>query len=302
MQHLIHGPPRRPSREPAAMTATMPPLLLGQLVREWEFSELRGDALEEVVLDRGIQVGGLLHQLYDFGPTFHDADVIFPDGTSLPSDGIANGQIASTADGVTYWVGAEAPAGIAGLPEAPIGGRSVLRQTQSFAKLAPDASLSFTLSAAFIEVTDRNGGARRCPPVHADGLACDLVKGELFVDVHAFTVPAAPDVTPFGTFFHLAGGATMSGYAEHWNSDAWTSAYSELPLWQVEDFDFVISELDGLVLMILRQPRTFTLDLSSVEVGQAFTLQTLAMATAYNRIAGPPSEFGSSATAFLRDP
>ena len=26
------------------------------------------------------------------------------------------------------------------------------------------------------------------------------------------------------------------------------------------------------------------------------------MATAYNRIAGPPSEFGSSATAFLRDP
>jgi hypothetical protein len=64
----------------------------------------------------------------------------------------------------------------------------------------------------------------------------------------------------------------------------------------------VISELDGLVLMILRQPRTFTVDLSSVEVGQAFTLQTFAMATAYNRIAGPPSEFGSSATAFLRDP
>ena len=68
----------------------------------------------------------------------------------------------------------------------------------------------------------------------------------------------------------------------------------------------MISDLDGasegLVLMILRQPRIFTIDLSSVEVGQAFTLQTLAMATAYNRIAGPPSEFESSATAFLRDP
>jgi hypothetical protein len=106
------------------MTATMPPLLLGQLVREWEFSELRGDALKEVVLDHGIQVGGLVHQLYDFGPAFHDADVNFPDGTSLPSDGIATGQIASTGDGVTYWVGAEAPAGLAALPEAPIGGRS----------------------------------------------------------------------------------------------------------------------------------------------------------------------------------
>ena len=54
--------------------------------------------------------------------------------------------------------------------------------------------------------------------------------------------------------------------------------------------------------MILRQPRTFTIDLSSVEVDKPFTLQAFAMATAYNRIAGPPSEFGSSATAFLRDP
>jgi hypothetical protein len=84
----------------------------------------------------------------------------------------------------------------------------------------------------------------------------------------------------------------VSGFAEHWNSDAWTSAHSELPLWQVEDIDFVIDDLDGppesLVLMILGQPRTFTVDLSSVEAGQAFTLQTLAMATAYNRIAGPP--------------
>jgi uncharacterized delta-60 repeat protein len=306
VQHIINGRHRRRSSAARGTTATVP-LELGQLTREWGFSELRGDSLEEVELDHGIQVGGLLHQLYDFGPTSRDADVFFPDESSLPSDGIANGQIASTADGVTYWVGAEAPAGIAGLPEAPVGGRSELRQTQSLRKLAPDASLSFTLSAAFIEVTDRNAVlGRRCPPVHADGLFCDLVKGELFLDVHAFTVPAAPDITPFDTFFHLAGGATVSGFAENWNSDAWTSAHSELPLWEVEDFDFVISDLDGasegLVLMILRQPRIFTIDLSSVEVGQAFTLQTLAMATAYNRIAGPPSEFESSATAFLRDP
>ena len=71
-------------------------------------------------------------------------------------------------------------------------------------------------------------------------------------------------------------------------------------------FEFVIDDLDGapegLVLMILRVPRVFPIDLSSVDVGQAFTLQSFAMATAYNRIAGPPSEFGSSATAFLRDP
>ena len=306
MQHIINGPRGHRSGEPRGVT-TDPPLVSGEPIREWAFSELRGDSLAEIELDDGIQVGGLLHELHDFGPTFRDSDVIDPDGTSLPPDGIATGQIASTADGVTYWVGAEAPAGNANLPEDPIGGRSQLRQTQSFIKRDPDASLSFTVSAAFIETTDGNGGLHRiCPPEHADGLFCDLVKGELFLDVQAFTVPAAPDIIPFDTFFHVAGGATVSGFAENWDSDAWTTRYSQLPLWTVEDFDFVIDDLDGapegLVLMILRQPRTFTVDLASVDVGQAFTLQAFAMATAYNRIAGPPSEFGSSATAFLRDP
>jgi hypothetical protein len=62
--------------------------------------------------------------------------------------------------------------------------------------------LTFTVSAAFIETTDLNASlGRRCPPAHADGLFCDLVKGELFLDVQAFTVPAAPDIIPFDTFF-----------------------------------------------------------------------------------------------------
>jgi hypothetical protein len=93
----------------------------------------------------------------------------------------------------TYWVGAEAPAGDADVPEDPIGGRSRLRQTQSFIRRTPDASWSFTVSAAFIETTDLNAAlGRTCPPAHSDGLFCDLVKGELFLDVQAFTVPPAP--------------------------------------------------------------------------------------------------------------
>jgi uncharacterized delta-60 repeat protein len=248
-----HVPPRRRSSQPGGTTE--PPLLHGEPIREWAFSELRGDALVAVELDDGIQVGGLLHELHDFGLTFRDSDVFSPDGTSLPSDGIATGQITSTADGVTYWVGAEAPAGIAALPEAPIGGRSRLHQTQSFHKRAPDASLSFTVSAAFIETTDLNGfPGRPCPPVHADGLLCDLVKGELFLDVQAFTVPAAPDIIPFNTFFPVAGGATVSGFAPNWNSDAWTTRYSQLPLWKVEDFDFVVDDLDGIANDVTIQP------------------------------------------------
>ena len=100
----------------------MPPLVRGEPIREWSFSEYRGDALELVELNSDIQVGGLLHELHDFGPTFRDSDIFGPDDTSLPSDGIATGQISSSADGVTYWVGAEAPRGTRTSPRIPSAG------------------------------------------------------------------------------------------------------------------------------------------------------------------------------------
>ena len=146
-----------------------PPLVRGEPIRGWAFSELRGDQLQEVELAADIQVGGLLHELHDFGPTSRDSDVFFPDETSVPPDGIATGQIMSSADGVTYWVGAEAPRGIASLPDDPIGGRAQLRQTQSFIKRDFGASLSFTVSAAFIETTDLNAVAGPAVPGRARG-------------------------------------------------------------------------------------------------------------------------------------
>ncbi len=200
-------------------TTTRPPLARGEPIREWTFSEYRGDALDLVELNSDFQVGGPLHELHDFGFAFRDTDIIDLDGTSLPPDGIATGQIASSADGVTYWAGADAPLGNGNLSEAPIGGVSLLTQTQSFAKLAPDASLSFTVSAAFIDASDLNLGLNRCPEIHARGPVCDFIKGQLSLDVKAFTVPAAPDIIPFETFFHVSGGATLFGSVGAWNRE-----------------------------------------------------------------------------------
>ena len=174
--------------------------------------------LQEVELAADIQVGGLLHELHDFGPTSRDSDVFFPDGTSVPPDGIATGQIASTADGVTYWVGAEAPRGIASLPEDPIGGRAQLRQTQSFIKRDFGASLSFTVTRG----VHRDDRPERCPrpqparPSTRTGCSATWSRVSCSSTCTAFTVPAAPDIIPFDTFFHVAGGATVSGYAENW--------------------------------------------------------------------------------------
>ncbi len=286
-------------------TTTDPPFNTARPTRVWSVHELRGDALEDVTIDEGIDDDGDFELIHDFGGTSRDFDLVSLDGTTRPSDGIANGQVASAGDGSRFWVGAEAPAGVGALPDGVIGSETHLRQLQSFAKRTEDATLSVTIGAATLEVTDRNAAlGRRCPPVHEDGLRCPLVEAETFVWLQAYTVP--PEPVPVDTFFSLAGGATLTGFAENWDSTAWTPRYSRRELWNVEDFDFAIEDLDdaseGLVTMSLREPHTFEIDLSGVDVGQAFTLDNFVSAAAFNRIAGPPSEFETSASAFFTDP
>ena len=108
--HRDPGSAVQKSGEPGDTTTPVPPVVAGKAVKEWSFTELHGDALDQVEVDSGIQVGGLLNEIHDYGPTFRDSDVFFPDETSRPPDGIATGQITSFEDDVTYWVGAEAPA------------------------------------------------------------------------------------------------------------------------------------------------------------------------------------------------
>ena len=91
------------------LQVVVPPIVRGQPTRIWSFSHLLGDSLEEVKASGATQEGGDLEVRFDHGPTFRDGNLVFLDGSTLPPDGIATGQIASTADGITYFVGAEAP-------------------------------------------------------------------------------------------------------------------------------------------------------------------------------------------------
>ena len=101
----------------------IPPLTSANLVRVWSFREFRGDALEEVEVAGDTQIGGDLEEFFDHGPAFFDGGYLFDDGTELAPDGIATSDIGSLADGVTYWVGAEAPIGHPALEE-PIGSKA----------------------------------------------------------------------------------------------------------------------------------------------------------------------------------
>jgi uncharacterized delta-60 repeat protein len=183
---------------------------------------------------------------------------------------------------------------------------------QSYIKRDVDATLSFFVHSAFMEVSDRNEILNRgCPPAHQIGLFCDAISAQIFFMAQAFTVPASP-FTAFDYFYTLGGSAELTGIAGSWHSRASTAAFSHDKLWDIEDFEFDIEELEGaqeaLVTMKLANPlfHEYFVDLSDVAVGQAFTLKFFATTTAYNRansdVNGHGPEFPISARAYLRDP
>jgi uncharacterized delta-60 repeat protein len=282
----------------------------GDPVRVWSFREFRTDALEEVEVDSDSQTGGDLYEIFEFGPAHFDSAIMLDDGSVVDEDRIAVGDILSTGDGVTYWVGAEAPLGEPNSPtDEPIGSKSRLVQYQTFSKDVDEASYEFVVTAAMLEVIDGNGGlSRPCPPQHVlpEARACDLIKAEVHLDVQAFT--ANPN-EPHRIFFRTAGGASLNGSGGNWLSDAWNETFARTPFWTSEAFDFEIEDFNGpngAILMMLSANRPYRVDLSSLEAGDLFTVKVQAHAETYNRsagvVSGRRSEFESAANAFLRDP
>ena len=305
------------------------PLFRGDPVREWSFTAFEGRAMKTSEFDSGRLEGGVLEVFAGFGLAtapngeLLDHENVTIDGTVIGQDGIADGQLFSTADGVTYGAFAEAPIGNPNLAESTAGGRSVLRQFQAFIKRSPSATMSFTLSSAFIDLRDDNGGFSsidsfsqfpgKCvyPPGQLDAVdACqDLVRGQLILSVTAYT--HATSATLAGqTFFHTAGVATASGHTRLFNARVASAMQSRTPLWRSDDFAIdplfgpQVSGTNGLVLQ-LKGARTYTVDLSSIPVGAEFTLRSEVLAEATNRqgdkFAGG-RELASGAAAFLRDP
>ena len=125
-----------------------------------------------------------------------------------------------------------------------------------------------------------------------------VIDASLTFDVEAVDNTGSPT-----TFFRLAGGIELDGFAESWEDHAWTDAVSSVPLWEKEDFQITIADLNGtiesFVLMQIRQPLTYEVDLSSVDVGETFHLRITTTAYAHNAIAGPPSEGPNSAGAYF---
>jgi uncharacterized delta-60 repeat protein len=283
-----------------AQVLILPEERVGTVGREWSFSEIRSGNMETFQLDGRTEIEGDVAHEFEFGPADFDQELTLLDGTVLTADNSATGAIGSAADGKTFYVATEAPIGNANNPDIRVGSVAQLVQVQTFIKKEADATLRFTVPAAFLETHDENSFlSRNCPQffgIDPKG-PCPLIDTSLSFDVEAINTDPES-----ATFYRLAGGFELDGFAESWEDHAWTDAVSRVPLWDKEDFQLTIADVntsESFVLMELRQPVTYEIDLSSIAVGDAFHLRVTTTAYAHNAIAGPPSEAPTGAGAYF---
>ena len=187
----------------------------------------------------------------------------------------------------------EAPRANANILGEVVGSETELIQRHGFVKLEEDATLTFTMPLVRIETHDDNiSQGRPCEP-SAD---CDFIRGELDLEVKAFTGNTE--------FFHISGNASVNGFARNWHPKARTVIGSSVPFWRIDDFEFPVTAgpngaSGSQAVLRLLEPQTFSVDLSSINVGQSFQIRIKANAHAHNRLGGPPSERPVSAGAYI---
>lgn len=270
------------------------PLIRNDPTRAWEFRVIPGTG-DELSLGGATQVGGVLEQFVDFGAAPYDVSIVGLTQTR-PADGVASGYIFGTPDGVTYGVYAESPFARLGSAD-PIGGTARLEQTQSFIKRSADATLSFTVTKVLISAVDSFPHFASLP-----GQTDTWIKGDVFLGVEAYT--------PGASFYRAESGATLSGSHDQWVPEVLTYYASRTRLFSSDDFEFSVDPNPPDTCpgssgsLELSQPRTYAVDLSTVAIGEEFTLRFRTFARADNRRGAevPDDCQTTGVNAYLRDP
>ena len=271
-------------------------------VRDWTFSLYSSSATTGITRSvvttqdgSGTQVGGLMEKRVGFGPTGLTDEELFLITEVVPPDGQANGYVFSTADGATYGVNAEAPFGkLGGINQPggpnPIGGNASLLQRQSFIKRSADASLTYTLTDVLICAYDYN----LFPPTFGTDDAHTRITGVVLLSIQAWTSQTANK----RVFFSIAGAAALVGARNLWVPIAqdFADGFSAV-IWDKTNFDFTegaFTDEFGSGTEACLQPKlntelVYTIDLSSIAIGEEFTVQSIAEADALNNVAVAPS-------------
>lgn len=296
----------------------VPPLQRNDPVRDWTFSVYSSSAEDGITRGQlpgpdgnGNQTGGLLEKVVAFGPTAIDDQPLMTFTGQLPPDGQAKGMVFGTADGVTYGVFTEAPFGKLGginQPGGPnrIGSNTQLLQRQSYVKRAADASLVFTLTDVLVCAYDYN----LFSPTFGLGDAQTPIRSTVVFSVQAWAGQGAAKRHFFGVSGLVSVVGSRNFYVPHIIDFGEES--STALVWTPSSFEFTFDAVDdvfgkgteGCISMNSSLVLDYVVDLSTIAVGEEFTLQSIAEADVINRRGGGAvgDHQASGGFAFLRDP
>jgi hypothetical protein len=258
--------------------------------RRWAFTRDRPSTGTREI-NRGTQHGGELYRRFDFGTNIFDVD----------GDGITSLEVYSSADGLDFWVAADAPLVNPANPNSLAGSQADLTQIQGFVKLDPSASLVFEISEALLGATDLNGGMlpQECPwTVDLDSDSCtEQLWGRISYSGLAYDAQGPLlDAAGYPVFYRDAS-ALIIGHGGRWSFASGTNTF--VPAWVEGNFSFEVGG-DGDEAQIrasLLGELELEVDLSAVRVGAEFSVISHLTAHAYN-YRGRESAIG----AYLRDP
>jgi uncharacterized delta-60 repeat protein len=238
------------------------------------------------------------------------------------SDDIASGEIFGTANGRTYWAEVEAPIAhdrYSAPDTTATGGKAVFIQKQSYLKDEANATLSLTITQAFIHALDYNGPDpvfARCPADEASVLCQDILDAR--VTFHVMVISGRQGDGEITRFVHhwKNGVMTLAGFEDHWFENVYFSSqmfnadwdeYHEFvnpdalpkghPLWKRSQFSLTVGANDPSRMFALTEPLVVPIDISEVDEDEEFTLDVRIYIEANNRRARE-----SYLKARLRDP
>jgi uncharacterized delta-60 repeat protein len=260
--------------------------------RDWQFSVRAWGESFNTLGDPGLKLGtGIVDDERIVG------------GLLLKPAGVPDGarvEVYSSDDGVTYWVGTQVPAGRFDDPTRIESTRTEYNQYQYFIKTEDNASLSFTISQALIEVMDSNPDLMPRPitdaecPERSDTMDCAVVvNGWVSLIVRAYNYDTSRD------FFERSSYALLGGVQKDWSRDAGTN--SGAGLWEFDQFEFN-EDVGGQgtgdhATWRLREPVVVQIPLTDVGRGDMFVVHSNAIALALD-----VRHRETYAAAFLRDP
>jgi uncharacterized delta-60 repeat protein len=245
--------------------------------RSWTFENEVSGGIETERGPKPSDPGGVITESRNFGSG----------GFNFDGDGQTTLDVFSSANGVTFWASAEDV------------GTATLDQSQKFIKRAANATLEFVITAGSLKAADGNQlpSATTCPRGTAAAV-CHPIMAQILFQAEAVSLQGDLLFDAGGEpILHTGGTLALGGHTSIWEIEAFASALHTTQSLKLGNFITDTGQLRRSPSATLAGNIVLRVDLSRLDVGDAFRVNTTIVARAVN---GSGRE--SAVAAYVRDP